>query len=45
MAGEQVGSLDELFAALDAAPLQQPLALQIVRGDQEREVEVVLGDR
>jgi serine protease Do len=45
MAGAQVGSLDELFAALDAAPLQQPVALQIVRGEQERELEVVLGDR
>lgn len=45
MAGEQVGSLDDLFAALDAAPLQEPVALQIVRGDEERNVEVVLGDR
>jgi serine protease Do len=45
MAGGQIGSLDELFAALDAAPLQQPLALQIVRGEQESELEVVLGDR
>jgi serine protease Do len=44
MAGEQVGSLDDLFAALDAAPLQRPVALQIVRGEQEREVEVVLGE-
>jgi S1-C subfamily serine protease len=45
MAGERIASLDELFAALDAAPLQQPVALQIVRGEQERDVAVVLGDR
>jgi serine protease Do len=43
MGGRQVGTLDELFAALDAAPLQEPVALQIVRGEQEREVEVLLG--
>jgi serine protease Do len=45
MGGEQVSSLDELFAALDTSPLQQPVALQIVRGEQERELEVVLGGR
>jgi serine protease Do len=45
MAGEHVGSLDDLFSALDAAPLQEPVALQIVRGDEERNVEVVLRDR
>jgi serine protease Do len=43
MAGREVDSLDALFAALDAAPLEQPVPLRILRGVQEREVEVVLG--
>ncbi len=43
MAGRPVDSLDALFGALDAAPLERPVPLRIVRGAQEREVEVVLG--
>ena len=43
MAGREVDSLDALFAALDAAPLQQPVPLRILRGEQERQVDVVLG--
>jgi len=41
--GREVDSLDALFAALDAAPLEQPVALRVLRGEREREVEVVLG--
>ena len=43
MGGREVDSLDALFAALDAAPLEQPVALRVLRGEREREVEVVLG--
>ena len=43
MAGREVDSLDALFAALDAAPLEQPVPLRILRGEQERQVDVVLG--
>jgi serine protease Do len=43
MDDREVDSLDALFAALDAAPLRRPVALRTMRGEQEREVEVVLG--
>ena len=43
LGGHEVDSLDALFAALDAAPLEQPVPLRILRGEREREVEVVLG--
>jgi S1-C subfamily serine protease len=36
----EVDSLDSLFGALDAAPSEQPLSLRIVRGVEEREVQV-----
>lgn len=39
----EVASLDGLFAALDQAPLRQPLTLRVVRGEHERELEVTLG--
>jgi S1-C subfamily serine protease len=45
LAGRDVDSLDALFAALDTAPLDQPAALQVVRGSEERELEVELEQR
>ena len=41
----ELDSLDALFGALDAAPAEQPLSLRIVRGEQEREVQVALEAR
>jgi hypothetical protein len=38
--GREVDSLDGLFGALDAAPSEQPLSLRIVRGVEERDVQV-----
>jgi serine protease Do len=43
--GAPVDSLDSLFSALEAAPLGRAFAVGIVRGVQEREVEVTLEDR
>jgi serine protease Do len=40
--GERVDSVDSLFAALERAPLGSPFAVGIVRGEQERELEVQL---
>ena len=40
----EVASLDQLLGALDAAALGQPLALGIVRGAEERELEIALED-
>jgi S1-C subfamily serine protease len=40
--GREVDSLDALFGALDAAPLAQPLSLGIVRGAEQRDVQVSL---
>jgi S1-C subfamily serine protease len=37
-----VDSLDALFGALDAAVADEPLALRIVRGVEERELQVSL---
>jgi serine protease Do len=42
LGGRELDSLDGLFGALDAAPSEQPLALRIVRGVEEREVQVSL---
>jgi serine protease Do len=42
LSGREIDSLDALFAALDAAPLEQSVELRIVRGAEERELEVVL---
>ena len=41
----EIDSLDALFGALDAARAEQPLSLRIVRGEQEREVQVALEAR
>jgi S1-C subfamily serine protease len=38
--GREIDSLDGLFGALDAAPSEQPLSLRIVRGVEERDVQV-----
>jgi serine protease Do len=43
LGGRPVDSLDALFGALDDAPLSQPVALDVVRGEQERSLAVVLG--
>src|SRR5438105_204625 len=40
--GRVVDSLDALFGALDAVPLAQPVPLGIVRGVEERDVQVSL---
>jgi len=45
LAGRDVDSLDTLFAALDTAPLDAPAPLQVVRGIEERELEVELEQR
>jgi S1-C subfamily serine protease len=45
LGGREVDSLDTLFAALDAAPLDQPAALQVLRGAEERELSVELEQR
>jgi serine protease Do len=44
LGGREIDSLDALFGALDAAA-GQPLALRIVRGEQERDVQVALEAR
>jgi serine protease Do len=44
LGGREIDSLDALFGALDAAA-EQPLALRIVRGEQERDVQVALEAR
>jgi serine protease Do len=43
LAGREVDSIDSLFAALDATALGAPAQLRVVRGAEERELEVVLG--
>lgn len=43
LSGHDVDSIDALFAALDETPLGAPAQLRIVRGVEERELEVVLG--
>jgi S1-C subfamily serine protease len=43
LSGQEVDSIDALFAALDQTPLGAAAALGIVRGAEERELEVVLG--
>jgi serine protease Do len=43
--GRDVDSLDALFGALDAAPLDQPVALAVVRGVEPRELTVSLEAR
>jgi serine protease Do len=43
--GREVGSLDALFSALDAAPLDEPVALSVVRGVEQRELTVSLEAR
>ena len=45
LAGRDVDSLDTLFAALDTAPLDRSAPLQVVRGTEERELEVELEQR
>ena len=45
LAGRDVDSLDALFAALDAAPLDQAAALQVLRGAEERDLSVELEPR
>jgi len=45
LGGRDVDSLDALFAALDAAPLEQPAALQVLRGAEERDLSVELEPR
>lgn len=42
--GKPVDSVDALFAAIDAAPLDRPFAVSIVRGAEEQELEVSLGE-
>ena len=39
--GRPVGSVDDLYAALDGLADGAPLALGLVRGEAEREVDVV----
>jgi serine protease Do len=43
LSNREVDSIDALFAALDGTPLGQPAQLRIVRGVEERELQVVLG--
>jgi serine protease Do len=43
--GRDVDSLDALFDALDAAPLDEPVALVVVRGVEQRELTVSLEAR
>jgi serine protease Do len=43
LSGQEVDSIDALFAALDQTPLGAAAVLGIVRGAEERELEVVLG--
>lgn len=43
LGGRQVDSLDALFSALDGSSLSEPVALEVVRGEQERSLEAVLG--
>jgi S1-C subfamily serine protease len=38
----EIASLDALFGALDAAPLEQPIPVRVVRGEEERELDVTL---
>ena len=45
LGGRDVDSLDALFAALDAAPLDQAAALQVLRGAEERDLSVELEPR
>jgi len=45
LAGYDVDSLDALFAALDEAPLDQPAALRVLRGAEERELSVEVEQR
>jgi S1-C subfamily serine protease len=40
-----VDSLDALFGALDAAALDEPVALRVVRGVEERELQATLRSR
>jgi serine protease Do len=43
LSGHEVDSVDALFAALDETPLGAAAVLRVVRGVEERELEVVLG--
>jgi serine protease Do len=45
LAERDVDSLDALFAALDDVPLDQPAALQVLRGAEERKLSVQLERR
>jgi serine protease Do len=43
MGGRAIDSVESLFAALEEAPLEEPLTVGIVRGVEERELAVELG--
>jgi S1-C subfamily serine protease len=43
--GREVDSLDTLFAALDATPVDEPVALSVVRGVEQRDLAVSLETR
>jgi serine protease Do len=43
--GREVDSLDALFGALDAAPIDEPVALSVVRGAEQRDLTVSLEPR
>jgi S1-C subfamily serine protease len=43
--GREVDSLDTLFAALDAAPIDEPVGLSVVRGVEQRDLTVSLEAR
>jgi serine protease Do len=45
LGGREVDSLDKLFAALDAAPLDAPVDLSVVRGVEQRELSILLERR
>jgi len=45
LAGREIDSLDALFAALDAAPLGESAAMQVLRGAEERQLSVELEQR
>jgi serine protease Do len=43
--GNATSSVDALFNAIDAIPLDRPFPVSLVRGEQERDVDVSLEER